>query len=289
MPVRRQEARGLLAAERREARQQVADQQVAGRLAAHVQLVALVQALRRELEDLDRADPVDEAAHERAEVVAEEAQALDRLVGVGAEPQRLAGALVERREGARAGALVLDDPHRHRRRADAGHRADVVVLVAGGEADDALLDHRAGAVAVVAPSPRTGRPRRARGAAGRRAGAARSAGRSGSACGPRPAPAGRRAPWRCRRRAAWHASIRSTTCSLASRDRRAVGAPQALERARRPRDRRTPAGASRRRRPACPGRGSRRRTPASPTLTTSTLLQHRLIKRHVQPPIPIVH
>ena len=179
VPVRRQEARGLLAAERREAGQQVADEQVAGRLAAHVQLVALVQALRRELEDLDRALAVDQPAHERAEVVAEEAQALDRLVGVGAEPQRLAGALVERREGARARRLVLDDPHRHRRRADAGHRADVVVLVAGRQADLALLDHRAGAVAVVAPSPRTGWPRRARGAGDRRAGAARSAGRSG--------------------------------------------------------------------------------------------------------------
>ncbi len=179
VPVRREEARRLLAAERREAGQQVADEQVAGRLAAHVQLVALVQALRRELEDLDRADMVEQAAHERAEIVAEEAQALDRLVGVGAEPQRLAGALVERRERARAGPLVLDDPDRHRRRADAGHRADVVVLVAGRQADRARPRSSRGHGRGRQPSPRTGRPRRARGAGDRRAAAARSAGRSG--------------------------------------------------------------------------------------------------------------
>ena len=46
---------GVLAAERRERRREVAEQQVARRLAAHVQLVAHVQALGGEVEHVDRA------------------------------------------------------------------------------------------------------------------------------------------------------------------------------------------------------------------------------------------
>ena len=137
---------------------------------------------------------------------------------------------VEKR--ARAGPLVLDDPHRHRRRADAGHRADVVVLVAGGQADLARLDHLAGAVAVcrAQPSNRHGRDERAALRIGepvrldRRAGvderAALGQHRQDVARG-----GDRRPP------AASTASIRSTTVSLASRDRRPVHAPDALERA----------------------------------------------------------
>ena len=50
-------------------------------------------------------------------------------------------------ENARAATLVLDDPDRHRRRADAGHRADVVVLVAGLERDLAALEQPRGRLA----------------------------------------------------------------------------------------------------------------------------------------------
>ena len=69
--VARHETRRPLGAERGKPRREVSQQQVPCRLAAHVQLVALVQALRRELEDLDRPLAVDEAAHERAETSAE--------------------------------------------------------------------------------------------------------------------------------------------------------------------------------------------------------------------------
>ena len=79
---------------------QVAHQQVAGRLAAHVQLVAHVQPLGGEPEDVDRPAVVEQPRQRRPELVAEEAQPLDRLVVADAEPQRAARALVERRERA---------------------------------------------------------------------------------------------------------------------------------------------------------------------------------------------
>ncbi len=216
-------------------------------------------------------DVVDEAAHERAEVVAEEAQALDRLVGVGAEPQRLAGALVERREGARAGALVLDDPDRHRRRADAGHRADVVVLVARarGRSRPSSIISRARSRSA-RPALEQAWPRRARGAAGRqpvrldrRAGVDQRA-----ALGEHRQDVARGGDADRARRARLH-PLDDLLVGL--RDRRAVRAPQALERARRPRGRRDAGG---RQSTSTTGVSwSRIASPnaASPTLTTSTL------------------
>jgi len=78
-----------------------------------VQLVAHVQPLRGEPEDVDRPAVVEHARQPGTEVVAEEAQPLDGLVVADAEPQRASAALVQRRE--RAPLAVLDDPHRHRR------------------------------------------------------------------------------------------------------------------------------------------------------------------------------
>src|SRR5204863_71453 len=68
------------------------------------------------------------------------------------EPEGAAGAFVERREGLRSVVLVGHQPDGHRRRADAGHRADVVVLVAGLELDLAALDQPLGLGAVRSPA-----------------------------------------------------------------------------------------------------------------------------------------
>ncbi len=59
------------------------------------------------------------------------AQLGDHLRAVGAVAQHLAVALVEVAEGAVAAGHVLDHVDQHRRRGDAGHGTDRVVLVAG--------------------------------------------------------------------------------------------------------------------------------------------------------------
>ena len=139
-------------------------------------------------------------ASSRPELVAEEPQPLDRLVVADAEPQRAARALVERRVRARAAALVGDHPDRHRRRADAGHRADMVVLVAGLDRDLAALEQPLGLGAVARPALEDrGRQRAA--AAGRTRGPTRSAARSAAAA-PRAGPGPRRPPARPSARAA---------------------------------------------------------------------------------------
>ena len=90
--------------------QQVAHQQVAGGLAAHVQLVAHLQALRGQREHVDRALALEQPGERRTELVAEEPQPLDRLVVADAEPQRPPGPLVQRRVRPRAGRLVARPP-----------------------------------------------------------------------------------------------------------------------------------------------------------------------------------
>ena len=72
---------------------EVADEEVAGRLAAHVQLVAHLQALRREAEDVDRARCARAAAaSDGPSAVAQEALALDGLVVADPEPEASAPA-----------------------------------------------------------------------------------------------------------------------------------------------------------------------------------------------------
>ena len=183
---------------------QLADQQVAGRLAAHVQLVAHVQALRGQPEDVDRPAVLEHARQPRPEVVAEEAQPLDRLVVADPEPQRPARALVERRERARA-----DVASSTTQTGIDGEQTPVIgptwsCSLPGLERDLAAREQRRRLLARRPPSPRT-RPRRAaRGAAGRRRAPTRSAARRAAACRraarARPRPAGatvtrpRRAP-----------------------------------------------------------------------------------------------
>ena len=116
------EPRDVLAAQRCEAGRQEAQQQRAGGLAAHVQLVAHVQPLRGERQDVDRALALEHPRQIGADAVAQEPQARDRFVVAHPHPQRVPGPLVQGRAGARARGLVLHHPHRHRGRAHAGHR-----------------------------------------------------------------------------------------------------------------------------------------------------------------------
>ena len=136
------EPRRALAAEGREPRRQVADQQVAGGLASHVQFVSHLEALRGQREHVNRALAGEQLGHQRPELVAEEPQPLDRFLVANAEPQRPTRSLVERRVRTRSRSLVEHDPNRHRRRAHAGHRPDVPVLVAGRKRDVARVEQR---------------------------------------------------------------------------------------------------------------------------------------------------
>ena len=72
---------------------------------------------------------------------------------VGAEAQHLAEPLVEVAVGAVAARRVLDDPHRHRRADDAGHRPDRAMMVAGLERDAPRVRRVACAAAIVSAQP----------------------------------------------------------------------------------------------------------------------------------------
>ena len=83
------EARHAFGAEGGEAPGQELDQQRPGRLRAHVQLVAHLEALGREAEDVDRPFGLEETRQRRTRLVAEEDEALHRLVVADAEPERV--------------------------------------------------------------------------------------------------------------------------------------------------------------------------------------------------------
>ena len=81
--------------------------------------------------------PAERLGEQRRHASVHPAQAIEHLGGVGAVAQHLAVPLVEVGEGAPA-VVVLGDPRPrrpHRRRDDAGHRADGGVVVAGLEGD----------------------------------------------------------------------------------------------------------------------------------------------------------
>ena len=162
------------------------------------------------------------AASTRPRAVAEEAQALDGLVVADAEPERPPRPLVERRERAHAARLVLDDPDRHRRRADAGHRARRGRARCRSRGASRRGEQRARRRRGRRPSPRTGRPRRS----ARRCG---SHTRSQAIGGPGVQRARRRRARRSRRPRGATVSARGRTPSIAL-DRRRVGP---LDRARR--------------------------------------------------------
>ena len=227
-----------------------------GGLAAQVQLVAHVQALGGEPEDVDRPALLEHARQARAEVVAEEAQPLDRLVVADAEPQRPPGTLVERRE--RAPPDVLHDPDRHRRRADARHRPDVAVLVARRERDLAARQQGLRLRSRVRPALEQHRgheraPLRVAHALPRRSAAPSAAARPREARRSpwppaQPSPPAARRPRPSPRPTRWPPRPRGRADPTAGSARRARPGP------------RPPAGASRPRPPARPARAERRRT-----------------------------
>ena len=212
---------------------EVADQQVAGRLAAHVQLVAHVAGPARRARSTS-IGPV--ALEQRAPGRAERR----RGRSAGARPPRRrrrrttasARALVRASRTRARPRLVLDDPHRHRRRADAGHRADVAVLVARAPARSRPpRAARAARVAVARPALEQARRGERAAAAGR---TRRSHAIGGPECRSMPSrePGNDVARRRDRRRARGAApSIARDAPRVGRRDALAVAAPQRLERA----------------------------------------------------------
>ena len=228
------EARGCLAADRRERRRELADQQVARGLAAHVQLVAHVEALRRRARR--RRPGRDARAGARAADPSSSRKKRSRSIDSSSPTPNQSvrpGPSFSVEYARRARRLVLHHPDGHRRRADAGHRADVVVLVAGLERDLAALEQPLGLARGRAPSPRT------RAAATQRAALRvadlrpldRRPGVQQHAVAR--ARRRRRRPARRSARAGAARSIRSTAAALRRGDRVAVPPPQARQQRRR--------------------------------------------------------
>ena len=130
-------------------RQQRAQQQRRAGTVAVVALVAHLERLRGHRAQVDRlAQPLERAGEHAREHVADPGQAVEHLVVVGAVPQHLAEALVERAERAVAVRRVLDHAHRHRRADDARHRPDRAALVARPELELAVGGASRGVLAV---------------------------------------------------------------------------------------------------------------------------------------------
>ena len=115
------------------------EQQRVARLVAVVHLVAHLHRLRDDALDVDAPGRVDGPAQQRREIVVHPAQLLHHRLVVGAVPQHLADAHVERRVGVDAEAVVAHDVHLHRRGDDSRHRPDRVMVVARVEAQPAAL------------------------------------------------------------------------------------------------------------------------------------------------------
>ena len=131
-------------------RRQVAQQHQGAGAVAVVGLVAHLQHLGEDAGDVDRAGRPHRGPQQRAEDVGHPAQPGDHLGRVGAVPQHLAEALVERAVGTPAGGRVLEHEHPHVRRGDPGHRADRGAVVARLERDvGAGLEQRDGVLGVV--------------------------------------------------------------------------------------------------------------------------------------------
>ena len=221
-------------------------------------------------EHVDRAAVLEQAREPRAELVAEEAQPLDRLVVADPEPQRPPRALVERRVRApspRPGSSTTQT-------GIDGEQTPVIgptwsCSLPGSSAISPRSSSRSACRAVGRPSPRTAPRRRARGAAGR---SIRAHSIGGPACSSVRSREARdhlaRGRDRQRARARSPRSARPRPRSPPRPGRR--DAPRAASAAPAPRRRRPRAGASRPPRPRRPGRAARRRTSDSPTLTALT-------------------
>ena len=133
---------------------EVAQQHQGAGAVAVVGLVAHLQHLGEDAGHVDGAGLGDDGAggglQQRAEHVAHPAQPGEHLGAVGAVAQHLAEPLVEGAVRPPAGRAVLEDPHPHGRRDDAGHRADRAAVVARLEADRAArLEERDRVLGVV--------------------------------------------------------------------------------------------------------------------------------------------
>ena len=110
-------------------RQQVADEEVGGRLRPHVGVVAHLQPLRHQREQVDRAARAERLLQDGQRHLPEPDQPLDRLRSVDPEPGHLARALVDSREGPCARQGAVDDEDRRLRAEHARHGADRGVMV----------------------------------------------------------------------------------------------------------------------------------------------------------------
>ncbi len=122
-------------------RQEVAQEQVRGRLGAHVHVVAHLHPLGGECEEVVRPRLLHDRAQQGPGDLAQEDQRLDRCRAVAAEPRGLPGALVDRREGPRATGAVDDLEERGRGSDGAGHREYDIVLVGRFQPDLAGCQH----------------------------------------------------------------------------------------------------------------------------------------------------
>ena len=129
---------------------EVAQQHQGAGAVAVVGLVAHLQHLGEDAGDVDRSRAAHRLLQQRTEHVAHPPQPGQHLRTVGAVPQHLAEALVERAVGTPARGGVLEREHPHAGRDDAGHRPDRRSVVARLERDArAGLEERGGVLGVV--------------------------------------------------------------------------------------------------------------------------------------------
>ena len=114
--------------------------------------VAHVQRLRDQRFELDAAGFREDCVEHAVQRGCDPSQAIDDVGTIGAEAQHLAEPFIQVAEGAVAGRAIADNPHRHRRADDAGHRADRAMMVAGRESNVAALHEALGGLAVLSPA-----------------------------------------------------------------------------------------------------------------------------------------
>ncbi len=112
-----------------------AGEQVGGALGAHVQVIAHGDALRSDGQHVQRAGPLQDAGDGRPSDLGEEAEPVDRLAGVPAEPCHVARPLVDAGVGLGAPLGVPYHQDRLRGAEGAGHRHHGVVVVGRVQAD----------------------------------------------------------------------------------------------------------------------------------------------------------
>ncbi len=143
-----------------ERRRELSAQQRGRRHVAVVAFIAHLQCLAHEHFQIDRARLLQCPRQARPKRAAHPPQPLQDRRVVGAEPQHLAQALVERREGAVATLVVFNDHHWHRGRQKAGHRSDRAKVMARRESHRVGARQRGRLVRVRRPALEQHRPNR---------------------------------------------------------------------------------------------------------------------------------